>query len=234
MNNALYSASLMCGNFLNMSADLKVLAANGIKSIHVDVMDGRFVPNIAFGFDAINQMKNLSFQKNIHLMMDTPSLAISSIRQNKKDTFLFHVECKENPESLIDLIGDTAKKGLVINPDTDPATILPYLTKIDHVMLMCIIPGFYGQQFIENSYDKAEIVVEMVQKYNPQLTIGVDGGIGKEQILRFYDIGINHFVLGTRALYNQNSLSSNIKKLPNLSNNTVSIMRFSSGSKKSE
>ena len=206
----------MCGNFLNMSADLKILAANGVKSIHVDVMDGHFVPNIAFGFDAINQMKAIKKKKNIHLMMNTPSLAIRSIRQNKNDTFLFHIECNENPENLIDLIGDTAKKGIVINPDTDPATILPYLTKIDHVMLMCIIPGFYGQQFIENSYKKAETVVEMVQKYNPQLTVGVDGGIGKEQILRFYDIGINHFVLGTRALYNRASLSSNIKKLPKL------------------
>lgn len=209
----------MCGSYLNTIDDLAVLAANNINNIHIDIMDGHFVPNIAFGFDFVNQIHTLPFIKDIHLMMDHPSLAIRTFLVNKTDTILFHLECKENPTKIIKQAKKKSRIGIVLNPETDPEAILPYIEDVDNILLMCIIPGFYGQSFIPSSYKKAERILELVNQYNPSINVGVDGGIGEEQITKFLGIGITHFILGTTAIY-KGSLDLNLKKLPSITIST--------------
>lgn len=215
MSNPAYSASLMCGNYLNTIDDLSILAANNIHNVHVDIMDGHFVPNITFGFDFVNQMYTLPFDKDIHLMMDYPSLAIDAIKVKKNDMISFHLECKENPRKIIERIKNKSQVSIVLNPETDPEVILPYIKSIDSILLMCIIPGFYGQRFIKSSYSKAKKTIQLVNQYNPSVIVGVDGAIGQEQILTFLKYGITHFVLGTTAIY-KGDLDANLKKLPSL------------------
>ena len=215
MSNFVYSASLMCGNYLNTIDDLSILTANNIHNVHIDIMDGHFVPNITFGFDFVNHMNTLPFNKDVHLLMDYPSLAVGAITVKKNDMISFHLECKESPKKIIERIKNKSQVGIVLNPETEPEAILPYIKSIDSILLMCIIPGFYGQRFISSSYGKAEKTMTLVKQYNPSVRVGVDGAIGKEQISIFLKHGISHFILGTRAIY-KGDLDANLKKLPKL------------------
>ena len=213
MPNPVCSASLMCGSYLNTIDDLSILAANNIHNVHIDIMDGHFVPNITFGFDFVNQIHTLPFIKDVHLMMDHPKLAIQSINVSKDDIIFFHLECKDNPTNIIPHIKGKSKVGIVLNPETEPEMILPYIKSVDYIMLMCINPGFYGQKFINSSYVKAQKTLGFVKQLNPSVKVGVDGAIGHKEIIKFYNIGVEHFVLGTTAIY-KGDLNANLKKLP--------------------
>lgn len=214
MKRLLLSPSLMCANLLNVNDDLKKLSEYNFQFLHVDIMDGHFVPNITFGFDYTNKLSEYSkFPKYIHLMMDYPDLAIRNLVLDKNDVVVFHIESKGDPNyTIATLKTKKVKIGLAINPDTPIETLFPFLDIINHVLVMSVHPGFAGHPFVKNSYRRIYKLVSIVQKKYPDVIIGVDGAIGFKQVKTFNRMGVDLFVLGTTALF-KNNLSKQLIKL---------------------
>jgi ribulose-phosphate 3-epimerase len=203
MSAIYFSPSLMCANLLSLERDLAVLDSHNFEYIHLDIMDGHFVPNITFGFDVVNQIGDLTkTPKDLHLMMQQPELAVESLKLRPQDLVTFHIECKSSPWSVIHEIKMRGVKvGLAVNPDTPLDKVRPFLGKVDHVLVMTVWPGFAGQAFVATSEGKVRGLVEYATSSYQDLIIGIDGAVGFEEIERFSKIGVRHFVLGTSALF---------------------------------
>jgi ribulose-phosphate 3-epimerase len=215
-NKLLLSPSLMCGNLLNVTKDIGILVKHHVDYLHIDIMDGKFVPNISFGFDFANALSKLPIPRDIHLMVSDPKLAISKLLLNKSDIVFFHVEATKNIENIISLASLRCKVGLVVNASTPIETIYPYLSKIDFIYLMTIQrTGFSGEPFDDNSYARAENICSYILKNNLNTIVGADGAIGLEQIKRLREIGVKLFVLGTKSIY-LGDLEKNLIHLKNV------------------
>lgn len=198
----------MCSNLFNLKEDLTILKKHKFDYIHLDIMDGHFVPNIAFGFDLVNKIDELvPFLKDIHLMMDYPEMAVRNLKLKCGDMVSFHIECRSDPNYTIQQIKDknaNVKVGIVINPDTPIENIYPFLDKVDLVLIMTVHPGFAGHPFVKTSYERVRILSEYIKEKHLQIIIGVDGAIGLQEIIAFNQIGVRLFVLGTTALFKGN------------------------------
>ncbi|GEM_PF-2059886 len=141
----------------------------------------------------------------IHLMMDYPDMAIRSLKLTEKDIITFHIESRSDPHYTIKQIRDKkGQVGIAINPDTPIENIYPFLEKIDHALVTTVHPGFSGQPFVKTSHERVRILSEYINEKFPKITIGVDGAIGLEEVMIFNHMGVDHFVLGTTALFKQN------------------------------
>lgn len=194
----------MCGNLLNIKEELYIL--KDFDYLHIDIMDGHFVPNIALGFDLIKKIKEYTpIPLNIHLMMDYPSLALNNLNISKEDSVVFHIECKDDLYKIIKSVREKkGKVGIAINPSTPLKKIYPFLKNLDHVLVMTVYPGFAGRPFIPSSYERVEKLSAKIKENYPHITIGVDGAIGFEQIKVFNQLGVNLFVVGTTVLFKKN------------------------------
>lgn len=193
----------MCGNLLNLQAELAIFERYGYDYLHVDIMDGHFVPNITFGFDIVAQLREQTMiPLDIHIMMSHPELAIKQWRLSAADMVTFHIECQSDPAEVIrNIHACGAAVGIAVSPSTPAETIRRYLPDVRHVLVMTVQPGFAGQGFIEESGDKVAALSKWLMQKDPHISIGVDGAIGLEQIRQLRAVGANHFVLGTSALY---------------------------------
>ena len=211
MDKLLLSPSLVCGNLLNLEKDIEVFLKHHVDYLHIDIMDGKFVPNIALGFGLANALAKFPISRDIHLMVSDPELAISKLLLNKNDIVLFHKEATKNTDKIISLVSEKCKVGLVINAQTSIKAVYPYLTKIDFLYLMTIQrTGFSGEPFDENSYPRAKDICSYISNNNLQTIVGVDGAIGIEQIKNFRKIGVRLFVLGSKAIYFGNNMEKNL------------------------
>lgn len=210
-----FSASLMCGDLLNLKKEIEILEQHGMDYLHIDIMDGHFVPNITFGFDTVNAIGNM-LPRDFHLMVEYPGDAIDSLKFYEDDVVTFHIESKGDVSKLIKKLQDKhVKVGLAINPETSIKSIQQYLDDIDHILVMTVVPGFAGQPFVSGSHDKIEELAGLLDKRNLSITIGVDGAIGFDQIMSLSALNVSHFVLGTSALFN-GDLSMKAKEVNNL------------------
>jgi ribulose-phosphate 3-epimerase len=178
--------------------------------LHLDVMDLNFVPNLTLGFDMINKI-NSSIPKDIHLMVKDVPLAVERLQTKPTDYITFHIESGVDIQKTIELVKQKAKVGLAISPDTPVESLYPYVNKIDLILIMSVYPGFAGQKFIEKSYERLKTLMMKLKEQGRDMIVGVDGGIGFEQITKFNAIGVNMFVLGTSTLY-KGDLEQNILK----------------------
>lgn len=206
MKKIFLSPSMMCGDLLNLKEELIILRKNKFDYFHLDIMDGHFVPNITFGFDLVNKITDFaSTPRDIHLMMDYPDMAVRALKLKTGDVVSFHVECKSNPDYTIKHIKDkNGKVGIAINPDTPIENVFSFLDKIDFILIMTVYPGFAGHPFVKTSYKRATLLAKIIKEHYPHVLIGVDGAIGFEEITKFYNIGVDLFVLGTTALFKGN------------------------------
>ena len=171
--------------------------------IHIDVMDGVFVPNISFGFPVLEAITKHSTKLiDVHIMIVHPEKYVKRFAEAGAEMLTFHYEAAENPGEVIDLIRQQGiKVGITINPDVPVAALRPYIDKVDMVLLMSVFAGYGGQKFIEESYERLKELKNMIDELNPACLIQVDGGVSIQNSKKLFDHGANVLVAGS-AVFN--------------------------------
>lgn len=203
MNKKL-SASLMCADLLNFENDVRMLEKVGIDYLHIDIMDGDFVPNITLGFDLIDALKKVTaIPLDIHMMVNEPSRFIERMNLGKDDIVCVHYESENHVHRTLEMIKNKGcRAGLALNPQTPVECAEPLKEYIDMLLVMTVSPGFAGQKMFSGAERKVEKARRLLDEWNCESTeIEVDGNINLENGRKLNLMGANIFVLGTSALF---------------------------------
>ena len=192
--------SMLSIDFGHMEEQLKIVTGTGVDIIHVDVMDGMFVPNISFGPPVIRYVKKAVPDVNldVHMMVQEPSRYFDKFIQLGVDNITIHAEATENlRDDLLKIKDYGIKAGVAISPDTPVSEIEAVLAIVDLVLVMTVYPGFGGQKLIPESLDKVRELKAMREARGLEFNIEVDGGINKENVREALDAGVNIIVAGS-------------------------------------
>jgi len=196
--------SILAADFANLAKEVQSVETAGIDMLHIDVMEGHFVPNISMGPLVVKALRPLtSCIMDVHLMISEPDRYIPEFAEAGADRISVHVEACAHLHRTIQLIKSKGlKAGVALNPATPISTIKHVLRDIDFVLIMTVNPGFGGQRFIPQMLEKIAQAAAEFAKTAPHLTIQVDGGINKDTIGKCYEAGAREFVAGS-AIFNQ-------------------------------
>lgn len=191
--------SILSCDFSNLQADLDQTKDTDLKMIHIDVMDGSFVPNISFGFKVISDIRDKNdYLFDTHAMIYEPIKYIEEFKKVGVDRLTIHYEACENLDQTIEKIKENdMQAGLTFKPATDLDLIIPYLDKIDLVLVMSVEPGFGGQTFMESSIEKIKILRDYIDNNNLDVLIQVDGGIKTTNVKKVIEAGTDIVVSGS-------------------------------------
>lgn len=193
------SPSVLSCNFSNVQKDLDELKGTKVKYLHLDVMDGNFVPNISFGFSQIKDIRdknNLIF--DTHLMIEEPVRYLERFKEAGSDLITVHFEACSNLDETLNKIKSLGLKvGLSFKPKTKLEKVIPYLDKLDLILVMSVEPGFGGQKFIENSLDKIKYLRKYIDDKKLPTLIEVDGGIKTFNLKKVVEAGADIIVSGS-------------------------------------
>ena len=211
MNKIKISPSILSANFSQLGNEIKRLEEGGADLIHIDVMDGHFVPNLTIGPPVIKALRHYStLPFDVHLMISPVHKYIKDYAESGADIITIHPEATDDLKLSVNLIKKLNKKvGLSLNPDTPTDKIKKFLPSIDLVLIMSVYPGFGGQKFIPNIIDKIKELKNIKKKQNMKFDIEVDGGINFDNSKLLIEAGANILVSGTTIFKNNNG---NIKK----------------------
>ena len=200
----LVAPSVLSADFGNLSRDVKSICDSGCDLVHVDVMDGHFVPNLTIGPVVVESIAKVATKPlDIHLMVENNSFFVDMFAYMKPEFISFHIEEEKHPHRLIQKIRDYGiKPAIVLNPHTNPEIIRYILSDLDMVLLMSVNPGFGGQKFIPNVIEKIKHLKTLINKYNPNCLIEIDGGVNDKNILELKEAGADVVVAGSYVFKN--------------------------------
>ena len=200
----LVAPSILSSNFGKLNEEIKAICEAGCDLIHVDVMDGHFVPNLTIGPVVVESVAKVASKPlDIHLMVENNTFFVDLFAPLKPEYITFHIEEEKHPHRLIQKIKSLGiKAGVVLNPSTNPIVLEYLLEDLDMVLLMSVNPGFGGQKFIPNVIKKATQLKKMIQRINPDCLIEVDGGVNDKNIHDLKKAGVDVVVAGSYVFKN--------------------------------
>lgn len=206
MKNRLIAPSLLSADFGNLQRDIEMLNRSQADWFHVDVMDGRFVPNISFGFPVMKTVREHAKKfVDVHLMIVEPEKYVEEFINQGADLVSVHYEACTHLHRTINLIQDRgAKAGVVLNPSTPVLMLEDIISEVDLVLLMSVNPGFGGQKFIENTYKKISETKDLILSNNSTALIQVDGGVNVDNSAKLFDAGADVLVAGNAVFSSEN------------------------------
>jgi len=195
--------SILASNFARLGEEVRAVEEGGADVIHVDVMDGHFVPNISIGIPVVASLRKATrLPLDVHLMIEQPEAYIAEFVRAGADRVLIHQEATVHLDRALAMIREHgAQAGAVINPATPVAMLTEVLDKVDTVLVMSVNPGFGGQKFIPGAIEKIRQLNQWRTRYNASFRIGVDGGVDLENLAELAQAGANTFVAGTSIFH---------------------------------
>ena len=210
----LVAPSILSADFGKLNEDIIKICDGGCDLIHVDVMDGHFVPNMTIGPVVVNAVAKIATKPlDIHLMVEDNNFFIDLFSHLKPEYISFHIESEKHPHRIIQKLRSLGiKPAIVLNPHTNPESIEYLIEDLDMVLLMSVNPGFGGQKFIESVVEKTKQLKEMINKRNPACLIQIDGGVSNKNIQELKDAGVDVVVAGS-YVYGSDDVPAAIKSL---------------------
>ena len=207
------SASILAADFARLAEEIRDVAEAGVDSLHLDVMDGYFVPNISFGPDIVKAIRrSTQLELKTHLMINEPEKYIEDFANAGSDMIIFHYEATKHPERLIDHIKSFGVKVRISIVPSTPESVLKYIYhKLDEILIMTVNPGFGGQKFLESQLEKIRCIVEITKDLD-NIDIGVDGGINPETMKKCKEQGANLAIAGS-YIFKANNYKQNVTLL---------------------
>ena len=208
------SPSILAADFGNIERECNLIDKSGADWFHLDVMDGIFVPNISFGMPVVKAIRKMTSKPlDVHLMITEPERYIEKFIEIGSDIISFHIEATNKLEENINLIkSNNVKVGIAINPDTPIDRLIDIINKIDLVCLMGVFPGFAGQKFIRNTFDRLKELKKLIIDNNSKALIEVDGGVNVDNYMELRSLGADVLVAGS-YIFKSKDYKEVIKKL---------------------